>query len=84
MQFEVLVETSLRPGVSDPQGATVERSMGALGFEGFGSVRIGKAIRMTVEAPSEDDARARVADACERFLTNPVIEDVAITVEAAS
>lgn len=27
MMFSVMVETRLRPGIADPQGATIERSM---------------------------------------------------------
>ena len=82
MQFSVLVETSLRPGVADPQGATIERSLPALGFDGVTGVRVGKAFRFTVEAADEAAARAEVDDMCRRFLTNPVIEDATISVES--
>ena len=78
-QFPVLVEVTLRPGIADPQGATIERALPALGFEGVDGVRVGKAIRFTVEADSEGDARARVEQLCERFLTNPVIEDARVS-----
>ena len=84
MTFDVLVEVSLRPGIADPQGAPVERALPALGFVGVSGVRVGKAIRFTVEAADEGAARDRVAQLCERFLTNPVIEDAAITVREAA
>ena len=77
--FEVLVEVTLRPGIADPQGATIERSLPALGFEGVSGVRVGKAIRFTVQGDDEGAARREVEDMCERFLTNPVIEDATIT-----
>ena len=80
MQFDVLVETSLRPGIADPQGSTIERSLPALGFEGIAGVRVGKAFRFTVEAPDAAAARQQVDDVCARFLTNPVIEDATVTV----
>jgi phosphoribosylformylglycinamidine synthase len=79
-RFGVLVEVRLRPDVADPQGATIERSLPALGFAGVDGVRVGKAIRFTVEASDEAAARARVEELCRRFLTNPVIEDAEITV----
>jgi len=79
MQFSVLVEVTLRAGVADPQGATIERQLPALGFEGVEGVRVGKAIRFTIDAPDEATARARVDDLCHRFLANPVIEDTAVT-----
>jgi phosphoribosylformylglycinamidine synthase subunit PurS len=82
MQFSVLVETRLREGVADPEGATIERSLPALGFDGVTGVRVGKAFRFTIEADSEAAARSEVDDMCGRFLTNPVIEDATVTVTA--
>lgn len=81
--YEVLAEVTLRPGISDPQGATIERALPALGFTAISSVRTGKAFRFSVEAPSEADARAAAEDLCRRFLTNPVIEDARLSVEPA-
>ena len=82
--FDVMVEVHLRPGVSDPQGATIERSLPALGFDDVAGVRVGKAFRFSVDAADESAAHAQVTDLCDRFLTNPVIETAAITVTAAS
>ncbi len=82
MRFPVLVEVRLRPGIADPQGATIQRALPALGFAGVGDVRVGKAIRFDVDAPDEPAARRRVDELCRRFLTNPVIEDAAVSVEA--
>ena len=79
-RFPVLVEISLRDGIADPQGATIERALPALGFEGIADVQVGKAIRLTIEAADADDAQARVRQLCDRLLANPVIEDAAVTV----
>lgn len=84
--FSVHVEVTQRPGIADPEGATIERSLPALGFDDVSGVRVGKSIRFTVKADDEAGARARVEDLCARFLTNPVIEDATIhldPVEAA-
>jgi phosphoribosylformylglycinamidine synthase subunit PurS len=80
--FSVLVEVSLREGIADPQGSTIERSLPALGFDAVSKVRVGKAIRFVIEADDEAAARRRVEELCERFLTNPVIEDSEVTVAA--
>ena len=82
MLFSVLVETRLRPGIADPQGATIERSLPALGFDGIRGVRVGKAIRFELDAPDEASARAHADEVCQRFLINPVIEaaDIALHV----
>ena len=79
MTFDVVVEMRLRPGIADPQGATIERALPALGFDGVSSVGVGKSIRFTLESADEESARAELADLCERFLSNPVIEDSEIT-----
>ncbi|HEY3140332.1 MAG TPA: phosphoribosylformylglycinamidine synthase subunit PurS [Acidimicrobiales bacterium] len=80
MRFSVQVETRPRAGVADPEGATIERSLPALGFHGVADVRVGKSFRFALDAPDLDAARREVEDMCQRFLTNPVIEDVEITV----
>jgi phosphoribosylformylglycinamidine synthase PurS subunit len=78
--FSVLVEVKLRPGIADPQGSTIERSLPTLGFDGISGVQVGKAIRFTCEAVDESACRAEVDDLCHRFLTNPVIEDADVTI----
>ena len=75
-RFEVVV--SLRPGLLDPQGKAVEGSLPAMGWTNVGDVRVGKHIVLTVDAGSEDEARAQVQDMARRLLSNPVIEDFRI------
>lgn len=78
--FAVVVDVQLREGIADPQGATIERALPALGFHGAKGVRVGKVIRFDLESPDEAAARAEVEDMCKRFLTNPVIEEATIEV----
>ena len=80
MRFDVLVEVRLRPGIADPQGATIERALPALGFTGVEHVRVGKAVRFTVEADDDGAARQQAEKMADRLLANPVIEDAAVTV----
>ncbi len=83
MLFSVLVETRLRPGIADPQGATIERSLPALGFDGIRGVRVGKAIRFEIDAADEAAARSHADEVCQRFLINPVIEAADLTITVA-
>jgi phosphoribosylformylglycinamidine synthase len=82
MKFAVRIDVTHLPGVLDPQGATVERALPALGYDNVTAVSIAKTIRLTIDAASEADARAQVDDMCERLLANPVIERY--TVELAA
>ena len=79
-KFDVLVEVTLRPGIADPQGSTIERALPALGFDGIEHVHVGKAIRFVMEADDEAGARGAAEELAKRFLSNPVIEDSAVTV----
>ena len=74
--FEVLV--SLKPGLLDPQGKAVEGSLPAMGWTNVSGVRVGKHIKLDVEAPDEAAARAQVEEMAARILSNPVIEDVEV------
>lgn len=73
--FELLVEVRLREGIADPEGATVQRALPALGFDSVHRVRMGKAVRVEVEAPDEPTARAIGASLASQLLSNPVMED---------
>ena len=58
MRFSVVVEVQLRAGVADPQGATIERALPTLGFDGVSNVRVGKCIRFEIDAADEGSARS--------------------------
>ena len=58
MKYEARVEITHLPGIADPQGATVERSLPALGYENVSHVRVGKSIRLVVDAPDDTAACA--------------------------
>lgn len=85
MKFHAVLDIQLHPGISDPQGSTIERALPTLGFEGISNVRSGKSIHLDLDAEDATAAEARLQDVCDRFLTNPVIEAATISlVEAAS
>jgi len=81
MMFSVRIDVTHLPGVLDPQGATVERALPALGYTNVTAVSIAKTIRLLVDASSEAAARAQVDEMCERLLANPVIERYTVEVE---
>ena len=69
------MEVRLRPGIADPEGATIERALPALGFDDVHQVRAGRSFRFEVDAADEETARSRAEDLAHRLLANPVIED---------
>lgn len=83
-RYEAQVEVTHRPGILDPAGATVERALPALGWGNVSQVRIGKSIRLVIEATDEAAAIAQVDEMCRRILTNPVIEDYVLHLQELS
>ena len=81
MKFVARIDVSHLPGVLDPQGATVERALPALGYHNVEEVSIGKTIRLVVDADTAEAARAEVDEMCRRLLANPVIEQYTISIE---
>jgi phosphoribosylformylglycinamidine synthase PurS subunit len=80
VRFDARVEVTLRDGIADPEGATIERALPALGFTGVHDVRAGRSFRLCVDAASEADARVLTQSLADRLLANPVIERATVEV----
>jgi phosphoribosylformylglycinamidine synthase len=75
MNYFVIVDVTLRKGIADPEGSTIERALPALGFTGVTNVHAGKAFRFDVDAENEEAALEKATSLAHRLLSNPVIED---------
>ena len=80
MSYAARVNVTLKPGIADPQGQTIERALPALGYSGVREVRVGKMIELEVDASDPVEARRQVEDMCEKLLANPVIEAYEVTI----
>jgi phosphoribosylformylglycinamidine synthase PurS subunit len=69
-----------KPGILDPQGEAVESSLRQLGFP-VADARVGRLVDLEVEAGDAEEARAQLAQMCERLLANPLIESYEIELE---
>jgi len=83
-RFSAQVEVLLRYGIADPQGATIERALPALGLAGVTSVRAGKSFRFDLVAGDDAEALERATVVADRLLANPVIEQSVVTVRPAA
>jgi phosphoribosylformylglycinamidine synthase PurS subunit len=84
VRFDVLVEVQLRPGIADPQGATIERALPALGFSDVHALRVGRAIRFEIEANDREAAGEMAEQLASKLLANPVIENADVHVGSPS
>ena len=76
--MKALVYVGLKPGVLDPQGRTIARSLNNLGFGEVESALQGKIIELNLTGTDPEAAEARVKDMCEKLLANTVIENYRI------
>ncbi len=81
--FKVKVYVTPKAGISDPQGATIQRALPALGFEGVDNIRVGRFITLEVDGADADVVSKDVDAMCRQLLANPIIEDYSFEVQAA-
>ncbi|OUT74226.1 MAG: phosphoribosylformylglycinamidine synthase [Synechococcus sp. TMED19] len=80
-RFHARVQVQLRPSVLDPAGEATRAAAARLGVEGLQTLRIGKAVELSLDADSEDLAREQVQLLCARLLANPVTENWTMSLE---
>ena len=81
--FLAKIHIRLKPTVNDPQGLTIRGGLRQLGFDSVASVRAGKFMEIILEDSDEEQARARIADMCDKLLVNPIIEEYSFELEPA-
>jgi phosphoribosylformylglycinamidine synthase len=69
-----------KPGILDPQGEAVERSLRKLGFD-VASVRVGRVVDVELEPAPNGDPRQEIERMCRELLANPLIESFEILLE---
>jgi phosphoribosylformylglycinamidine synthase len=80
MQFKAQVRIRLKKGVLDPQGATVQGALSALGYGNISEVRMGKLIEFLIDAPAWEQAEVQIEEMSRRLLANPVMEEYSFEV----
>ena len=77
MKATVLVRP--KPGILDPQGEAVRRSLKQLGFP-VEEARVGRVVDLELDLGDADRTRAELERMCEELLANPLIESYEISV----
>lgn len=75
------VFVTLKPGVLDPAGKAVEKSLHTLGFPEAGGVRLGKYVELELKETDKARAKTRVEEMCKKLLANTVVENFRVEVE---
>jgi phosphoribosylformylglycinamidine synthase subunit PurS len=74
MKFKAEIDVMPLDALLDPQGKAVSSSMGNVGLPEIDGVRIGRHIRLFVEADSQEVAEQKVDEACKKMLSNQIME----------
>lgn len=72
MKSKVIV--TLKEGVLDPQGQTIQRSLKKMGHDSIVSVRQGKYFEVEFSGVSSAEARKITQEIAAKVLSNPIIE----------
>jgi phosphoribosylformylglycinamidine synthase len=84
MKFKAEIDVMPHDALLDPQGKAVTNSMKNIGLAEIDGVRIGKHIRLFVEADSKALAEEKVDAACKKMLANQIMESYVFSLSAVN
>lgn len=82
MKFKAEIDVMPLDALLDPQGKAVTNSMKNIGLPEIEGVRVGRHIRLFVEANSEAEASEKVDTACKKLLANQIMESYTFQLSA--
>lgn len=83
MKFKAEIDVMPLEALLDPQGKAVTSSMKNIGLDAIEGVRIGRHVRLFVEASNKDEADKMVEEACKKLLANQIMESYSYNIEEA-
>ena len=82
MKFKAEIDVMPLDALLDPQGKAVTNGMKNIGLPEITGVRIGRHIRLFVEAASKEEAETKVEEACKKLLANQIMESYTFVLSA--
>ncbi len=83
MKFKAEIDVMPLDALLDPQGKAVTNSMKNIGLPEITGVRVGRHIRLFVDAASKDEASEKVDAACKKLLSNQIMESYVFDLQEA-
>ena len=74
MKYIAEIEIMPHKELLDPQGKAVLKNLKNINVDGVEDMRIGKHVKMTLEAASVEEATQKVEDTCSKLLANVIME----------
>ncbi|MFA4838100.1 MAG: phosphoribosylformylglycinamidine synthase subunit PurS [Candidatus Neomarinimicrobiota bacterium] len=73
--WKAKVVVTYKPGILDPEAKTIHHALVSLGYTDFKNVETGKYFQLTFkEKMTRDQAETVAREACDKLLSNPVIQ----------
>ncbi len=82
MKFKAEIDVMPLDALLDPQGKAVTNGMKNIGLPEITGVRIGRHIRLFIDAASMAEAEAKVEEACKKLLANQIMESYTFVLSA--
>ena len=82
MKFTAEIDVMPLKALLDPQGRAVTGVLKTMGLAELENVRVGKHITVEISADTEDTAKQKVEEACQKLLANPIMESFHYTLKA--
>ncbi len=83
MKFKAEIDVMPLDALLDPQGKAVTSSMKNIGLSAVEGVRIGRHVRLFVDASNQEEAGKMVDEACKKLLANQIMESYTYSLEEA-
>ena len=74
MKFRAEIDVMPHDALLDPQGKAVSNTMKSIGLPEIEGVRIGRHVRLFIDANSAEEAAQKVENACKKLLCNQIME----------
>lgn len=81
MTYRATIRITLRPSILDPQGKAIHHALHNLGYAAVEDVRVGKLVRLQIDAEDPAEAERIAREASAKLLANEVMEDFTVEVE---
>jgi phosphoribosylformylglycinamidine synthase subunit PurS len=84
MKFKAEIDVMPLDALLDPQGKAVTNSMSTIGLPEISGVRIGRHVRLFVDAADKAEATVKVEEACKKLLSNQIMESYSYQLDEAN
>ena len=79
-KLKISVTVTLKKDVLDPQGKTIQQTLGSMGYKNLKNLRQGKYFEIDINEKDKDRCLELGDEICKKLLVNLIIEDYKIDI----